>query len=118
MKPVGKGKILQVRILYSDGCANTPPTVELVRKVAQELNVSVRIEKVLVSTEKESREHRFLGSPTVQVDGQDIEGPGIDPLAGMWLWANTWPERSTGDLFRVTEKSRALNRAPSLPRLP
>ena len=81
MKPIGKGKILQVRVLYSEGCANTALTVELVRKVAQELNVSVRIEKVLVSTEEEARKHRFQGSPTIQIDGLDLEPSGIDEPA-------------------------------------
>lgn len=73
-----KGKILQTRILYSKGCGNTPPTVELVKKVAHELNVSIRIEMIPVKTREEAQELRFLGSPTVQIDGIDIEPSGLD----------------------------------------
>jgi len=81
MEPVGKGEILQVRVLYSEGCANTPRTVELVKKVAHESNVPVNIETVMVSTQEQAQDLRFLGSPTVQVDGLDIELPGFDNLA-------------------------------------
>ncbi len=74
----GKAEILQVRILYSEGCANTPPTVELVKKVAQELNVSIHVEMMAVRTLQEAQELRFLGSPTVQIDGIDIEPSCLD----------------------------------------
>lgn len=81
MESVRKGEILQVRVLYSEGCANTPPTVELVKKVAHESNVPVNIETVMVSTQEQAQDLRFLGSPTVQIDGLDIELPGFDNLA-------------------------------------
>jgi 3-keto-L-gulonate-6-phosphate decarboxylase len=84
MELKGKAEILQVRILYSEGCANTPPTVELVKKVAQELNVSIRVDMIAVRTLEEAQELRFLGSPTVQIDGIDIEPSSLDnPIFGL-----------------------------------
>ncbi len=69
----GKTTTVQVRILYAEGCANTPPTVDLVKAVAQDLKIPVDIEMVTVGTEQQARDLRFLGSPTVLINGVDIE---------------------------------------------
>ncbi|MCA1961890.1 MAG: hypothetical protein LDL33_13990 [Desulfomonile sp.] len=74
-------EIVQIRVLYSEGCAGTPPTVELVKNVAQYLNIPVNIEMVSVGTQEQARELRFLGSPTVQIEGLDIEPSAQDSLA-------------------------------------
>jgi hypothetical protein len=65
--------VLEVRILYTEGCANTPQTVRRVREVAQDMGVAIGIEQVLVTTQEQADTLRFLGSPTVQVGGQDID---------------------------------------------
>jgi hypothetical protein len=39
----------------------------------QDLGLQAVIENVQVRNESEARQHRFLGSPTIQVDGIDIE---------------------------------------------
>lgn len=64
---------VDVRILYTEGCANTPRTVQRIRDVAQSLGIPVKIGKVLVTTQQQADELRFLGSPTVQVNGQDMD---------------------------------------------
>ena len=64
---------LYVRILYTRGCANTPQTLQRVRNVAQEMGISIELERVQVATLEQADEFRFLGSPTVQIDGQDID---------------------------------------------
>lgn len=64
---------LDVRILYTEGCANTPQTVRRVQDVAQDLAIPIKVDKVLVTTQDQANELRFLGSPTVQVNGQDID---------------------------------------------
>ena len=76
-----KGGAIQIKILCSEGCANTPPTVELVKNVAQDLNISVNVEMVMVGTQEQAHELRFLGSPTVQIDGRDIEPSASDSVA-------------------------------------
>lgn len=81
MGTTGKGNNIRIRVLCSEGCANTPPTVELVRNVAEDLNIPVNIDIVMVVTEEQARELRFLGSPTVQVDGVDIEPSARDSVA-------------------------------------
>ncbi len=65
--------MVQVKVLYTEGCANTPPTVQRIREVAAELGIHIALTQVLVSTTEEAEAHRFLGSPTVQVNGLDLD---------------------------------------------
>lgn len=64
---------MQVDILYFDGCPNHHPTVELVRDVVQTLGLDAVIREVEVRDVADAVRLRFLGSPTVLVNGQDVD---------------------------------------------
>jgi hypothetical protein len=64
---------MKVSVLFFEGCPNHQATAELVRDVAQSLGVNAEILQVEVKGLEEARQLRFLGSPTVQVEGEDIE---------------------------------------------
>jgi len=81
VETIGKVRAVQIRILGSEGCANTPPTVELVKNIAQNLNIPVNIETVMVGSQEQAQQLRFLGSPTVQIDALDIEPSASDSVA-------------------------------------
>ncbi len=67
----------RVEILYFDGCPNHEPTRALVERVAAELRVEPTIQLVDVVDPDAAADLRFLGSPTIRVDGRDVE-PGAD----------------------------------------
>jgi hypothetical protein len=54
-------------------CPATPPTVQLLEEVARALDVSIALESVLVETPEQAQALGFLGSPSVRVEGRDIE---------------------------------------------
>ncbi len=62
-----------VEILYFDDCPNWPPVATTVDRLARELGVAVDVRLVRVAGADEANRLRFLGSPTVRVDGRDIE---------------------------------------------
>ena len=62
-----------IEILYFDGCPNHEPTLELVRDVVAELGLEDEIRQERIGTPEKARERRFLGSPSVRVNGNDIE---------------------------------------------
>lgn len=64
---------MQVDILYFKGCPNHGPTRELVHQVGRDLGIHVSLREVEVADLAAATRLRFLGSPTVQVDGMDIE---------------------------------------------
>jgi hypothetical protein len=67
----------RVEILYFDGCPNHEPARALVDRLARELDVEPEIELVQVADPEAAAMLRFLGSPTVRVDGLDVE-PGAE----------------------------------------
>ena len=62
-----------VEILYFDGCPNHEPAVELVERIDRELATGAELRLVNVLDEKEATRLRFLGSPTIRVDGVDVD---------------------------------------------
>ena len=68
---------MRVEILYFDGCPNHEEAVALVERVAGELGVDAEIAAVRVADPEAAQAARFLGSPTVRVEGRDVE-PGAD----------------------------------------
>jgi copper chaperone CopZ len=64
---------MKVQVLFFEGCPNHQPTVQLAREVVAELGLDAQVEEVEVRTSEDVKRLRFLGSPTVLVDGMDIE---------------------------------------------
>jgi hypothetical protein len=62
-----------VRILHTPGCPNLTPTIDLIERIGSELDIAVTINRVLISSVDQAVELRCLGSPTIQVNGIDIE---------------------------------------------
>lgn len=60
-------------MLYVEGCASTPQTVQLIESVARDMGIPVEIGLTFVTSQGQAEALRFLGSPTVQANGQDIE---------------------------------------------
>ena len=63
----------RVQILYFDGCPSHEPARALVERLARELRVEPEIEFVKVADSEAAVALRFLGSPTVRIDGVDVE---------------------------------------------
>jgi hypothetical protein len=63
-----------VVVLHNEGCPATPKTIELIKECILELGIkNIDFQEVLIATQEEAEEWRFLGSPTVQVNGIDID---------------------------------------------
>ncbi len=67
----------RVEILYFQGCPNHQAARALVERVADEIGVEPEIVLVNVPDAQTAVRRRFLGSPTVRVDGRDVE-PGSE----------------------------------------
>jgi hypothetical protein len=67
----------RVEILYFEGCPNHEPVRATVERIAGQLRVEPEIELVEVANPETALELRFLGSPTVRVNGRDVE-PGAE----------------------------------------
>jgi hypothetical protein len=69
-----------VELLFWQGCPSHPRALADLRRVAADVGLDP--DAVLlreVSTEAAARDERFVGSPTVRVDGVDVQDPGEEP---------------------------------------
>jgi arsenate reductase len=64
----------RIEVLVFEGCPHAEPALELARRVADRLLPSAQVERVEVDTEEKAAALGFLGSPSVRIDGLDVEG--------------------------------------------
>jgi hypothetical protein len=64
---------MKIEILYFPGCPNHEPAVRRVRDVAAREGLSAEILEIDVSDERTAKAMGFLGSPTIRINGLDIE---------------------------------------------
>lgn len=64
---------MKIEVLYFDGCPNHMPTAQRVRAIVKQEGVSAEVTEIEVKDESEARALAFPGSPTIRVDGLDVE---------------------------------------------
>ena len=64
---------MKVELLYFGGCPNHEALLPRLRSLMTAAGVVGEVELVHVASADEARRHRFLGSPSVRVDGEDVE---------------------------------------------
>jgi hypothetical protein len=68
---------VKIEVLYFDGCPNHEALLPRLRELLDQAHVESAVELVEVPDDAAAQSERFLGSPTVRVDGRDVE-PGAD----------------------------------------
>lgn len=66
---------MRVNFLYYEDCPSHDLALERLREVMAEEGIHGEVEVLKVETEERARELCFVGSPTIRVDGQDIDPP-------------------------------------------
>jgi hypothetical protein len=64
---------MKVEVLYFEGCPNHVPVLEMVRRVLDREKIRAEVRSIEVPGEKDAESLRFLGSPSIRVNGVDIE---------------------------------------------
>jgi hypothetical protein len=67
-----------IEVLYVQDCPNYPDTLALVQRVLADLGIDAEVRTTLIIDQATAEQARFAGSPTVRVDGRDVE-PGGEP---------------------------------------
>lgn len=82
------------------GCPGTELAIARVREAAEALALETNLRFVIVENDEQARAHGFVGSPTVRVEGLDVEeGLGDRPI---------------GLACRLYESEGVVERAPPL----
>ena len=64
---------VRVELLYFDGCPSYEALLSRVERLLAELGRAEQLELVRIASLEEADAQRFLGSPTLRVDGRDVE---------------------------------------------
>jgi len=64
---------MDIEILYFEGCPNHQPALQRVQELLKEEGLSAEISQVQVSDQTTACKIGFLGSPSVRVNGLDVE---------------------------------------------
>ena len=64
---------MKIEVLYFEGCPNHRPALDLVRAVVNDLGLNAEVNEVEIESVEDATRLEFLGSPTIRVNGRDIE---------------------------------------------
>lgn len=69
---------MRIELLHWEGCPSTDEARELLAQVLADRGVDDAIQLREVTTQAEAEELRFPGSPTIRIDGRDIDPEGAE----------------------------------------
>lgn len=62
-----------IEVLFVPGCPNHEPAIEGLREVLRSKAIDEPIQEIAVTDEEMARSLKFPGSPTVRINGRDVE---------------------------------------------
>ena len=80
---------MRIEVLYVPGCPNYAPAVERLQAVLEPQSLQAEIRSVPITSEAEAKALLFPGSPTIRIDGDDVEQhETVVPSLACRLYAN------------------------------
>jgi hypothetical protein len=64
---------MKIEVLYFEGCPNHGPAVDRLKAVLRQAGLTAEVLQIEVVDESAAKRLKFLGSPTIRVNGLDIE---------------------------------------------
>jgi hypothetical protein len=64
---------MKIEVLFTPNCPHYRVVIRMVREILAETGIQAQIKLVCVDSEADARRLKFVGSPTVRVDGLDVE---------------------------------------------
>ena len=80
---------MRIEVLYVPGCPNYEPAVQRLQAVLESQSWQAEIRSVPISSEDQAKNLLFPGSPTIRIDGEDVESSQTTvPSLSCRLYAN------------------------------
>ena len=95
-------RALKIDFLWYPECPSHPQALEMLNDVLRELDVEAEINEQIVETQAEAEALAFPGSPTIRIEGADIDAEGAGSRPALTCRTYRWkdgrfqplPERS------------------------
>ncbi|MFQ5799334.1 MAG: DUF2703 domain-containing protein [Bacteroidota bacterium] len=116
---------MKIQFLYFEGCPNHHRAFELLQTVLGEQNIEAQIERIEIKNEEDAVKHQFVGSPTIRINGVDIEKIKDNPIYAKTCRVYPIDGKLTGvpsrqkieDAFRTAHfEDKEMSAAPQLKR--
>lgn len=70
---------MKITIALSEGCAHKDQARALLKEAIAEAGVEAEIEEILVRTDEDAKNASVIGSPSIKVEGLDVEYADREP---------------------------------------
>lgn len=77
-------KRLKIQLLHTEACHSYQEALVGIKEALKELGLSAELEVILLDSPEKARAYKFLGSPTIKIDGIDLE-PELEASANFSL---------------------------------
>ncbi len=64
---------MKIQLLYILNCPWCLKTKKLLRESLRELKTEAKVEEILIDSEEKAKKYQFVGSPTIRINGEDIQ---------------------------------------------
>ncbi len=65
---------IKIEVQYFNGCPNSEAVLKMVKNFINKSELQIEFEEILVETQDAAKRYKFRGSPTILINGNDIEG--------------------------------------------
>ena len=65
---------IKIEVQYFNGCPNSEAVLKMVKNFIDKSELQIEFEEILVETQDAAKRYKFRGSPTILINGNDIEG--------------------------------------------
>lgn len=98
---------LEIEVQYFNGCLHSKDFIEIVRRALTKVESGYTYKETLVDTFEKAREVNFRGSPTLLINGTDVENtePPQEPGLNCRVYRNGLPTED-----QIAERLRAAIR--------
>ncbi|GJL78103.1 MAG: hypothetical protein NPINA01_10920 [Nitrospinaceae bacterium] len=66
---------MKIEFLYFESCANHEQALNLLQKILKEEGIESPVDLIKVESDEMAVELKFPGSPTIRINGQDVDPP-------------------------------------------
>jgi hypothetical protein len=82
----------EITFLYWEQCMSHDKAMERLKEVMAELRQDTPIKVIKVETDEQAQPYKFIGSPTILVDGKDIQLPPPDSYYALTCRTYFWDD--------------------------
>jgi len=106
-----ESRILSIQFQYTEDCPSHEAALKRLNQVLGEEGVRTKVHVVKVDTDAQARALNFVGSPTILINGVDIDPPPSDAVAALSCRAYRLEDGRISPLPSAKMMRRALQRA-------